>query len=65
MGALGGFEWVIIIVIILLLFGAKKIPDMARGIGQGIREFQKAASQDKEELENETERQKKEDNNKG
>ena len=35
----GGMEWIIIIVAVLLLFGAKKIPELARGLGRGIREF--------------------------
>jgi sec-independent protein translocase protein TatA len=34
-------EWLIILLIILVLFGAKKIPDLAKGIGQGIKEFKK------------------------
>lgn len=42
MGAFGGFEWVLIILVILLFFGAKRLPGLARGIGQGIREFRKA-----------------------
>ncbi len=42
MGSIGGFEWVIIIMVVLLLFGAKRIPDLARGLGQGIKEFRKA-----------------------
>jgi len=42
MGALGGFEWVLIILVIFLFFGAKRIPGLARGIGQGIREFRNA-----------------------
>lgn len=42
MGFLGGFEWLIIIFVVILLFGAKRIPNLARGIGQGINEFRKA-----------------------
>ncbi len=42
MGMLGGIEWAIIIFVILLLFGAKRIPKLARGIGDGIREFNNA-----------------------
>lgn len=42
MGFSGGFEWLIIALIILFFFGAKKIPGMARGIGKGIFEFRKA-----------------------
>jgi len=49
MGALGGLEWLIIIVVLLLLFGARKIPGLARGIGQGIFEFRKAMKDDKQE----------------
>ena len=40
----GPTEWVIIILILVLLFGAKKIPELARGMGQGLREFKKAAN---------------------
>lgn len=46
----GGFEWVLIIVAFLLLFGAKRIPNMVRGIGQGIKEFRKARNEVKTEL---------------
>ncbi len=35
----GGSEWIFIVIIVLLLFGGKKIPDLMRGIGKGIREF--------------------------
>ena len=35
----GGMELVIIVLVILLLFGGKKIPELARGLGKGIREF--------------------------
>ena len=38
----GGWEMVVIAIVILLLFGAKKLPELARGLGKGIREFQKA-----------------------
>ena len=38
---IGPMEFIIILVIILVLFGAKKIPDLAKGIGQGIKEFKK------------------------
>jgi sec-independent protein translocase protein TatA len=40
----GGGEWIIIFLAILLLFGGKKIPELMKGIGQGIREFKKAAN---------------------
>lgn len=44
-GWIGGPEVVIILVVVLLLFGGKKIPELARGIGQGIRDFRKAADE--------------------
>lgn len=46
----GGFEIVIIVMIILLLFGAKRIPELAKGIGQGIQEFRKASDDIKKEI---------------
>ena len=39
MGSLGGWEWVILLVVLVLLFGAKRLPDMARSIGQSARVF--------------------------
>lgn len=47
---IGGFEWVIIVLVVLLLFGAKRIPELARGLGQGIREFRKASDEIKKEI---------------
>ena len=38
----GHWEWVLIILVVLLLFGAKKIPELAKGLGSGIKEFKKA-----------------------
>lgn len=52
MGSLGGLEWVVIILIVFLLFGAKKIPELARGIGQGLTEFRKASDNVKKDIEN-------------
>ena len=40
-GSLGGSELLIALVIILLLFGAKRIPELAKGLGSGVREFRK------------------------
>ena len=40
---LGGGEIILILTIVLILFGAKKLPELAKGLGQGIREFKKAA----------------------
>jgi twin arginine-targeting protein translocase, TatA/E family len=39
---LGGFEIVLILALVLILFGSKKLPDLAKGLGQGIFEFRKA-----------------------
>jgi sec-independent protein translocase protein TatA len=49
MGSLGVPELLIILLVILVLFGAKKIPDLAQGIGKGIREFKKGIKGDEEE----------------
>ncbi|HSY10173.1 MAG TPA: twin-arginine translocase TatA/TatE family subunit, partial [Candidatus Dormibacteraeota bacterium] len=38
---LGGWEWIIVLLAVLLLFGAKKIPELAKGLGTGIKEFKK------------------------
>ena len=38
----GGGEMILILVVILIFFGAKKLPELARGLGQGIKEFKKA-----------------------
>lgn len=43
-GLPGGTEWIIILVVVLLLFGGKKIPELAKGLGKGIREFNSAKS---------------------
>ena len=40
-GSFGGTELIIALVIILLLFGAKRIPELARGLGSGVREFKR------------------------
>ena len=46
----GGWEMVVIALGILLLFGAKKLPELARGLGQGIKEFKGAVDGAKDEL---------------
>ena len=47
---LGGLDLIWILLLILLLFGAKKLPELARGMGQAIREFQKAKDEFSDEL---------------
>ena len=57
-GSFGGTELIIALVIILLLFGAKRIPELARGLGSGVREFRKGSRGDYE-----VEEEKKEEKN--
>ncbi len=47
---LGGPDLIWILLLILLLFGAKKLPELARGMGQAIKEFQKAKDEFTDEL---------------
>jgi sec-independent protein translocase protein TatA len=47
---LGGPDLLVILLIILVLFGAKKLPELARGLGQAIKEFQKAKDEFTDEL---------------
>lgn len=49
---MGGGELILVMGAILILFGAKKIPEFAKGLGQGMREFRKASREVTEELEN-------------
>lgn len=49
-GGLGGQEMVLIFVVILLLFGAKKIPELARGLGKSMGEFKKAREEFEREI---------------
>ncbi len=42
LGFAGGYEWIIVIVAILILFGGRKIPELMKGLGQGMREFKNA-----------------------
>jgi sec-independent protein translocase protein TatA len=46
----GGGEWILIFLAVILLFGGKKIPELMRGIGKGIREFNTAKNSLKDEL---------------
>ena len=45
LGLLGGSEMIVIMVFAALFFGAKKLPELARGLGKGVREFKKASSE--------------------
>jgi sec-independent protein translocase protein TatA len=50
-GNLGTGEILLIFLVILIFFGAKKIPDLAQGLGKGLREFRKAARDIQDEIE--------------
>ena len=47
----GGSEWILIILVVLLLFGGRKIPELMRGVGRGMREFNDAKNNVKTEIE--------------
>lgn len=47
----GGSEWILIILVVLLLFGGRKIPELMRGLGRGIREFNDAKDNVRKEIE--------------
>lgn len=51
---LGGMEVVLILAVVLILFGAKKIPELAKGLGSGIKEFKKATKDVTDEINNST-----------
>lgn len=46
----GGSEWILIFIVVLLLFGGKKIPELMKGLGTGIREFNNAKNDVKEKI---------------
>ena len=47
---LGGWEVILILAVVLVLFGAKKLPELAKGLGQGIKEFKKATREVTDEI---------------
>lgn len=47
---LGGWEIVLILAVVLILFGAKKLPELAKGLGTGIKEFKKATREVSDEI---------------
>jgi sec-independent protein translocase protein TatA len=57
MGLPGGMEWLIILGIVIILFGGRKIPDLMKGIGTGIKNFKQAVKdEEKAEITAETEK---------
>lgn len=51
-GIFGGWEIVLILAVVLILFGAKKLPELAKGLGTGIKEFKKATREVTDEIQN-------------
>lgn len=49
-GTLGPTELILILLVVLLLFGAKKLPELAKGLGKGIREFKNATKHVEDEI---------------
>jgi sec-independent protein translocase protein TatA len=60
LGSFGGTELIIALVIILLLFGAKRIPELARGLGSGVREFRRG-TRGEDEVEEKSDQEKKDE----
>ena len=54
LGVLGTNEIIIILIIVLLMFGGRKIPELMRGLGKGVREFNDAKTNVKKEIEEST-----------
>ena len=52
LGMVGPWQWIIIGLAILLLFGGKKLPELMKGLGGGIKEFKKASKDEEKEEEN-------------
>lgn len=51
LGNLRGWEWIVILLAILLLFGGKKIPELMRGLGKSVHSFRKGMQEAKREME--------------
>ena len=51
MGTGSIWHWVIVLLVIVLLFGAKRIPELAKGLGSGVKNFKKAIKEDDEDQE--------------
>lgn len=59
LGALGPTEIILIIAVVLLLFGGRKIPELMKGLGEGIREFKKSSKVENEKAVDQTNIEKK------
>lgn len=54
LGVIGGQEIIVILLIVLVLFGGKKIPELMKGLGKGVKEYKKAMNGIEEEVQNAT-----------
>jgi sec-independent protein translocase protein TatA len=61
LGGIGAQELILIFLVILLLFGARRIPEIASGLGKGLREFKKAMRETQDEIEKAGDEKKEED----
>ncbi len=52
LGIIGGQEIIVILLIVLVLFGGKKIPELMKGLGKGVKEYKKAMNSVEEEINN-------------
>lgn len=52
LGWVGGYEWILIILVVVLFFGGRKIPELMRGLGKGIREFKDGVKEPETDLDN-------------
>lgn len=52
LGVIGGSEIIVILLIVLVLFGGKKIPELMKGLGKGVKEYKKAMNGVEEEINN-------------
>ena len=55
LGMIGPWQIVLVVIVLLLLFGGRKIPELMKGLGQGMKEFKKATKEEKTDAENNTE----------
>jgi len=65
MGNIGATEIILIVLFVLIFFGAKKIPELAQGLGKGIREFKKATREIEDDITSEKKIESKPDEKKG
>ena len=54
LGVIGGAEIIVIVLVVLILFGGKKIPELMKGLGTGVKEYKKAVNGIEEEVGNTT-----------